>query len=419
MNSKANIQQKFTRILFYKSPKRENSSGLVPVYCRITTNGKRSEISTGIFIKPEQFDNGEIIATTPTLNNYQKRLEIIKADLIEVETNLKIKNQPITSEKIKHIYLNGFKESYGIFSYVADEWLAKQGQLVDIDFQYDGYIKRKRVIERFNKFLESCNKTQIYLCEIKEAVINDYCLYCYSKLNLSKTYVRRDLMFIKSIINYAVINDYTSKNYISHYKIKKSRQHGEIKSLSLEQLKVLSEAKFNSIALQYTKDCFLFQCYTGLAFVDLYKFSMQHITKDNTGKLWCIIHRQKTSSKSTIPLTMEALSIIEKYSDLNHKVDSNIKNPGLLPVYCNQTYNRLLKEIALICNIDTNLMTSHTARKTFAMVVLNNSNVSIETVSKMLGHTRINVTQEYYAYVDKNKISNEMQNFSFTNLLKN
>jgi len=37
----------------------------------------------------------------------------------------------------------------------------------------------------------------------------------------------------------------------------------------------------------------------------------------------------------------------------------------------------------------------------------------------MLGHTRINVTQEYYAYVDKNKISNEMQNFSFTNLLKN
>jgi integrase/recombinase XerD len=413
------VQRNFTRIIFYNSVKKINKKGLAPVYCRITMRGMRSEFFTGIWMEPQHFKNGQIIVTTPILNNYQRQLDFIKNELVEIETNIKIKDQLLTSENIKYIYINDFKEKYSLFSQVAAEWLDKQKQLIGVDFCDRGFWKREFVIKRFTEFLEENQKSQIYVSEIKEPLINDFCLHCFTKYNNSKTYVQRHIFIIKSIINYAVMNDYTSKNYMAGFRLKIKSHNSEIKSLSVEQVKLLKETKFSSIALQYTRDCFLFQCYTGLAHTDISHFSAQHISTDNMGKKWLIIHRQKTSTKSTIPLIAEALDIIDRYTDLNHRVDSNIKNSGLLPVYCNQVYNRLLKQIGLIVNIDKSLMSSHTARKTFAMVVLNSGNVSIETVSKMLGHTKIGMTQQYYAHVDTKKIANEMQSFSFTNTINN
>lgn len=413
------ITQKFTKILFYQVVKKINKNGLVPIYCRITVRGIRCELSTGIYLEPNQFQNGQVIITAPLLSNYQKQLDLIKSELVEIETNLKIKNQLLTAENIKHIYINGIKETYTNFSYVAEEWLKKESVLIDIDFGIRAYDRRKRSIEKFNKFLSSISKSQIYIEEIKEGLINDFCLYCYKEYSLAKISVKRIVQTLKAIINYAVINDYTAKNYIISFRIKGTKNNNEIKSLSIEQVKLLKETKFSAIALTYTRDCFLFQCFTGLAHTDISLFSAQHISTDNMGKKWLIIHRKKTNTKSTIPLIPEALEIIDRYNDLNHRVDSNIKNSGLLPVYCNQVYNRLLKQIGLISNIDKSFMSSHTARKTFGMVVLNSGNVSIETVSKMLGHKKIGMTQEYYAHVDTKKIANEMKDFTFTNPLNN
>lgn len=410
---------RYSKILFYISTKRINKGGLSPIYCRITSIGKRAEISTGIFIEAQYFKNGNILTKNNYLTNLQKQLDLIKCDLAEVETNLKIKKQSIDAQNIKNIYFNGFKESYTNFIYVASEWLDKQKILVGIDFSFNSYLQRQRTIQSFIKFLNEIKKPEVFINEIKEGILNDYCLYCYKNFKLSKCTLRRRIQIIKSIVSYAVINDYAAKNYVSNFSIKLSRGSAEIKALSLEQVKTLQEAKFNSLALNYTRDCFLFQCYTGLAYADLSAFSMQNINTDNNGKLWCIVHRQKTTTKSTIPLITEALELIKKYNDLGHKADNNIKNTGLMPVYCNQVYNRLLKQIGLICNIDNSIMTSHTARKTFATITLNSGGVSIETVSKMLGHSKISMTQQYYAHVDTKKIANEMQNFSFTNQINN
>ena len=408
-----------TKILFYCSSKKINSKGEAPIYCRITLSGKRTEISTAIFVQPKFFKNGEIVSNNPILKLYKKQLEIIKYDLVEVETILKIKGQTANPQTIKQIYINGFKESNATFSFVAEEWLKKQAQLIDIDFSFMAYRRRDTTIQSFTKFLHSINKSALVISDLKESIISDFVLYSFNKNKLSRGTIRRKVQIINSIVNYAVIHDYSPKNYISQYRVKAPKNLGEIKSLSIEQLKVITETKFSAMALNYVRDCFLFQCYTGLAFSDVSNFSLQNISKDTNGKLWLIIHRQKTNTKSTIPLITEALQIIAKYEDLSHKADTNIKNNGLLPVYCNQVYNRLLKEIGLICNIQTELMSSHTARKTFAMVTLNSGGISIETVSKMLGHSKISMTQQYYAYVDTKKIANEMQNFSFTNLINN
>ncbi len=83
-------------------------------------------------------------------------------------------------------------------------------------------------------------------------------------------------------------------------------------------------------------------------------------------------------------------------------------NGKLLPVYSNHMINRTLKDIAKVCGIHKN-MTFHVARHTFATAITLSNNVPIETVSKLLGHTKLSTTQIYARVVEK-KVGEDMQN---------
>ena len=69
--------------------------------------------------------------------------------------------------------------------------------------------------------------------------------------------------------------------------------------------------------------------------------------------------------------------------------------------------NAYLKEIADICGIKKKF-TSHLARHTFATTVTLNNNVPIETVSKMLGHSSLEMTRIYARLLDK-KVGQDMK----------
>jgi integrase len=97
-----------------------------------------------------------------------------------------------------------------------------------------------------------------------------------------------------------------------------------------------------------------------------------------------------------------ALAILDKYK--NNPVANNANK--LLPVLSNQKMNAYLKEIATICKIEKNFST-HLARHTFATTVTLTNGVSLETVSKMLGHKSIKTTQHYAKIVDR-KVSDDM-----------
>jgi integrase/recombinase XerD len=69
--------------------------------------------------------------------------------------------------------------------------------------------------------------------------------------------------------------------------------------------------------------------------------------------------------------------------------------------------NAYLKEIASVCGINKEL-TFHMARYTFATTVTLTNGVPIESISKMLGHTKIQTTQIYAKILDK-KVSGDMK----------
>ena len=72
----------------------------------------------------------------------------------------------------------------------------------------------------------------------------------------------------------------------------------------------------------------------------------------------------------------------------------------LIPIQDAADINKYLKDIAILCNIDKHI-TFHTSRHTFASTVTLANNISLEVVSKMLGHTNTRMTTHYARLIDK------------------
>ncbi|MFV0538824.1 MAG: site-specific integrase, partial [Dysgonomonas sp.] len=151
------------------------------------------------------------------------------------------------------------------------------------------------------------------------------------------------------------------------------------------------------------KDVFIFQCYTGLAFIDVYNLTENEIQLAFDDQYWIRTERVKTGEAVNVPLLDIPMAIIEKY-----KKKKKPNNGRLLPVSSNQKMNEFLKEIAAICNIKKNLST-HLARHSFATTIALANGVPLESVSKMLGHRSIKTTQIYAKVLDT-KVSNDMAN---------
>lgn len=153
-----------------------------------------------------------------------------------------------------------------------------------------------------------------------------------------------------------------------------------------EGIKFLSEEERDRIAnlecygpVEKARDLFIFACYTGLSYTDLVKIRKEDLIKE--GDDYCIKDkRQKTKVPYTIVLLPQAMDILKKYN-------------FCLNIMSNQKCNENLKLIAHMADIHINL-TMHVGRHTFATWALSKG-VGIETVSKMLAHTTVTMTENY------------------------
>ncbi|SDX56262.1 Site-specific recombinase XerD [Hydrobacter penzbergensis] len=201
---------------------------------------------------------------------------------------------------------------------------------------------------------------------------------------------------LKKIVNMAVTNGLLLKNPFVEYK--SAYKDVERVYLTLPELKAIEQKEFKMERLRLVKDLFLFQCYTGLAYSDMAKLTDKDISTGVDGGKWIIIRRKKTDVRSAIPLLPMALTILGRYQG---------KETKLLPCYAIQKFNSYLGEIADHCEVNKNL-TSHVGRRTFATTVALANGVSIETISKILGHSSTKITHQY-ALVTDLKVSEEMK----------
>ena len=136
---------------------------------------------------------------------------------------------------------------------------------------------------------------------------------------------------------------------------------------------------------------FLFSCFTGLAYSDIKTLQAEHLERDDQGRLWIKKKRVKTGVLSRIPVLPIAKMLLDKCRDIDSKY--------IAPVQDASDVNKNIKTIAILCGIDKHII-FHSARHTFATTVTLSNNITLEVVSKMLGHTNTRMTSHYARILD-------------------
>ena len=281
------------------------------------------------------------------------------------------------------------------------EYLVEMEARVNIDFSI-GTIKNWRVtLGHLKEFLvKKYGRLDIAFKELDENFLLEFDTYARRNWGCGTNAIIKHVQRIRKIVKKVVSKNWLHKDTFMNFEATAEKTHRTF--LTDWELNAIEEKTFEIDRLEKVKDIFIFSCYTGLANVDVEKLTADNLVVGIDGKKWIYTFREKTNEKSNIPLLPKALQIIGKY-----KNDPKSLNRGkLLPVISNIKTNAYLKEIADVCGIKKNL-TFHMARHTFATTITLTNGVPIETVSNMLGQSKITTTQ-IYAKVLENKVSADM-----------
>lgn len=375
----------------------------MPVYLRITVEGKRAEISINRTADPDRWipGAGKIKGNGEEAKKFNAHLDALQSKLYDAHQALIRENKPITAETLKNRF-TGAGEKQRTFIPIFQKHNDEMEALIPQEYAA-GTLERFRItLSHLKNFLHwKFNVTDIELRQINHEFVADFDFYIRSVRKCANNTAVKYSKYFQKIIRIAMANGWIEKDPFANFKVKLKVVDRAF--LSEEELQAIQNKQFASIRLSQVRDIFIFSCFTGLAYADVLKLTPGHVSTGIDGEKWLFISRTKTDTPSRVPLLPAALEIIEKYRNFPACINQN----KLLPVSSNQKMNAYLKEIANLCNIPKEL-TFHIARHTFATTVTLNNDVPIESVSKMLGHKTIKTTQHYAKLLDK-KVSHDMQ----------
>lgn len=377
-------------LLFYLKKPKDYTTGAVPIYLRITVNGKRAELASGKECIPEQWNSksGHMRGTKEEIKTINSYLDKMKADLNAAYTALCIQDEQVTTESIKCRYLGKAEKSHTLGEAIQLH-NKNMKELIGKDYA-PGTLRRFEVLERHvSTFLSAkYNKTDINLNSIDYEFISDFDFYLRTeKVNTNNTAIKH-LKNLGKIVRICLSKKWISSDQFFGYKLKSKAVHRN--RLSTEELQKILDKDFTTKRLSQVRDFFLFSCYTGLSYADVQKLKQSDISTGIDGGQWIFSHRQKTDTRLAIPLLPVANEILDKYKDHPECINKD----RALPISSSQKMNEYLVEIAAIAGVDKKL-NNRIAKRTYGTTVLLKNGVPIETVSKLLGHMNIRTTMLY------------------------
>lgn len=389
-------------LLYYLKKAKVNQLGEVPIYLRITIDGKITEISTKRTIQPSKWNSKSQKSAGSTedsksLNFYLKSFE---QKVYDAYHQLMKDNSKVTTEALKNKLL-GKGEVIRTLIPIFGDHNERMEKLVGKEFAQGTLTRYKTCLKHTKEFLKwKYSISDIDIRKIDYTFLNDFEFYLRTEKSCGNNSAVKYIMNFGKIIRSCLAKGWIDKDPYLNY----DSTFNEVDRVFLneEEIEKLFKKDFKNERLSQVRYIFLFSCFTGLAYIDTQKLTHDNINVGLDGNRWIFTKRQKTKTTSNIPLLYQAEQIIEKYK--NHPACLN--KGTLLPVLSNQKMNAYLKEIADLCEINKEL-TYHIARHTFATTVTLSNGVSIESVSKMLGHKNIRTTQHYAKILDK-KVSEDM-----------
>jgi site-specific recombinase XerD len=390
-------------ILFYAKRAKASVNGLVPIYTRITINGKRIELSSNRFVEISKWSTeaGKMKGNSEEARSINIHLDLLKNQIRDAEMELIHKKLLVSTDTLKSKLL-GVDERARMLVPIFQNHNNKIKELIGKEYANGTLERYTTSLKHTIEFMQwKYNVSDIDITKIDYAFVTDYEFFLRSVRNCANNTAVKYIKNFNKIIKLCLANDWLDKNPFANYKSKVKEV--ERVYLSEGEIQNIINKDFKTERLSLVRDIFLFSCFTGLAYIDVKNLTKSHISIGIDGDKWIFTHRQKTETASKIPILPLTQMIIDKYENYPQCINED----KLLPILSNQKMNAYLKEIAAVCEIEKEL-TFHIARHTFATTVTLTNGVPIESVSKMLGHKNLRTTQHYAKVLDR-KVSEDMK----------
>lgn len=300
-------------LLFYLKKQKNYVSGNVPIYMRITVEGNRSEIATNRECDLKQWNakGGRSIGSKEEIKVLNTHLDQLQNALYYAQQCVFDMGLPITAEEIKSCYLGTLENSHTLLEAVTDHNL-KMEQLVGKDY-VRGTFNRYKVLETHLKtFIRlKYDMADMDIRTIDQAFLNGFDHYLRSEKNFANNYVVKNIKNLGKILRICLDNEWIDKSPFTTYKGKTKNANRFY--LNKEELLHIAEKGFVSERLQ-VRDVFIFCCFTGLAYVDVFKLKQENIRTGIDGERWIFTNRQKTKTRSSVPLLSTAVEIVDRYA---------------------------------------------------------------------------------------------------------
>ena len=404
----------------------------VPIRMRVNFASKRIEFTTGYRIDSAKWDADKQRVKNGCSNKLKQSASEINASLLEYYTEIQsifkrfeVEDVMPTPEQIKEAF-------NALHKPVSEEPKPKKEALPCDFFQvFDDFVEdcgrqNNWTDSTFEKFAAVKN----HLTNFREGLtfeffdergLNDYVGYLRDVKEMRNSTIGKQLSFLKWFLRWAFKKGVHQNNAYDSYKPKLKSTQKKIIFLTWDELNRLREFKIpsNKQALERVRDVFLFQCFTGLRYSDVFNLRRSDIKGDHIE-----VTTVKTSDSLIIELNNHSKAILDKYKDVA------FENDKVLPVITNQKMNDYLKELAEMAGIDEPvrqtyykgneridnvtpkyaLLGTHAGRRTFICNALA-LGIPPQVVMKWTGHSDYKAMKPYIDIADDIK-ANAMSKFN-------
>ena len=393
------------KVLLYLKKSGIGKSGKAPIMGRITIGRSIAQFSCKLSCNPDLWNSREsrMDGKSREAVEINGRLENLLLSIQSAYQSLIAKGLPFDATDVKEQF-QGCVQARCML-------IREKESHIGIDIKEESMSAYHSTRKRLQEFIQKkYHVSDLAFSLLTENFIYELQTFCLGELGHQQSTFFRVAADLKTVCRLAYREGLADTLLFDKVHIERGDKKAP-KALDKEALDKLKALRFDELEkeMEAVRDAFLFACYIGAAYCDLMELSKKHLVRDDAGSLWLKFNRQKTGVLCRIKLLPGAVRLIEKmHSDERETQLPHIKYP---------TYQSCLKALRLRSGISFPF-TSHTARHTFATLITLEQSVPIETVSKMLGHTNVSMT-ERYAKVTPQKLFEEFNRFlSFTEDLR-
>ena len=424
MNIKRNI------IFAFESRKKDGVPIVenVPIRMRVNFASQRIEFTTGYRIDVAKWDVDKQRVKNGCTNKLKQSASEINVALLGYYTELQeifkrfeVAEIVPSPAEVKEAFNNRYGQNEKIELASADT------SNVPSNF-YEAFDDFVRVCGRqndwthstFEKFAAVKNHLKNFRSELSfdffdEEGLTEYVQYLREVREMRNSTIGKQLSFLKWFLRWSFKQGMHSNNAYDTFKPKLKDTQKKIIFLTWKELNRLREFKIppTKQALERVRDVFLFQCFTGLRYSDVFNLRRSDIKGDHIE-----VTTVKTSDSLIIELNDHSRAILEKYKDVE------FENDRALPVITNQKMNDYLKELAELAEINEPvrqtyykgneridevtpkyaLLGTHAGRRTFICNALA-LGIPPQVVMKWTGHSDYKAMKPYIDIADDIKAS--------------